>query len=89
MAKVLILEQSNSVRNSLRERLEFEGYTTEGADCAERAVKMCEKIPFDIILSDNAAGVAATRVPFIVLSAVNTVESAVAITARSISAPSP
>lgn len=77
MAKVLILEQSNSVRNSLRERLEFEGYTTEGADCAERAVKMCEKIPFDIILSDNAAGVAATRVPFIVLSAVNTVESAV------------
>lgn len=77
MAKVLILEQSNRVRNNLRERLEFEGYTTEGADCPEHAVKMCEKIPFDIILSDSVAGVSAARVPFIVLSSDNTVESAV------------
>lgn len=77
MAKVLILEQSDRVRNCLRERLEFEGYTTEGADCAERAVKMCEKIPFDIILSDSATGISGARVPFIVLSADNTVESAV------------
>ncbi len=77
MAKVLILEQSDRVRNCLRERLEFEGYTTEGTDCAERAVKMCEKIPFDIILSDSATGISGARVPFIVLSADNTVESAV------------
>lgn len=77
MAKVLILEQSNSVRNNLRERLEFEGYTTEGADCAERAVKMCKTIPFDIILSDSARGVAAAQVPFIVMSANNTVDAAV------------
>lgn len=77
MAKVLILEQSNSVRNNLRERLEFEGYTTEGADCTERAVKMCKTIPFDIILSDRATGVAAAQVPFIVLSANNTVDAAV------------
>lgn len=77
MAKVLILEQSNSVRNNLRERLEFEGYTTEGADCAERAVKMCKTIPFDIILSDSARGMEAAQVPFIVMSANNTVDAAV------------
>ena len=28
MAKVLILEQSKSMRNTLRERLEFEGFAT-------------------------------------------------------------
>lgn len=77
MAKVLILEQSDSMRNCLRERLEYEGYTTEGVDCAERAVQMCEKIPFDVILSDDAKGLTATKVPLIVLSANNTVESAV------------
>ena len=67
MAKVLILEQSDSMRNCLRERLEYEGDTTEGVDCAERAVQMCEKIPFDVILSDDAKGLTATKVPLIVL----------------------
>ena len=71
------MEQSDSMRNCLRERLEYEGYTTEGVDCAERAVQMCEKIPFDVILSDDAKGLTATKVPLIVLSANNTVESAV------------
>ena len=56
MAKVLILEQSKSVRNNLRERLEFEGFSTEGAETADLARKMCENIPFDIILSDTAEG---------------------------------
>ena len=31
MTKVLILDHSKSMRNNLRERLEFEGYSTEGA----------------------------------------------------------
>ena len=54
MAKVLILEQSKSMRNNLRERLEYECFSTEGAETPELAQKMCEKIPFDIILSDRA-----------------------------------
>ena len=33
MTKVLILDHSKSMRNNLRERLEFEGYSTEGAAC--------------------------------------------------------
>ena len=77
MAKILILEQSKSVRNNLRERLEFEGFSTEGAETAERAGAMCEKIPFDVIITDDVSGLAATDVPVIVLSSDNSVESAV------------
>ncbi len=77
MAKVLILEQSKSVRNNLRERLEFEGYSTEGAENLANAGEMCRRIPFDVILSDSAAGIPDTDVPFIVMSADNTIESAV------------
>ena len=32
MAKVLILDQSKSIRNTLRERLEFEGIAAESAE---------------------------------------------------------
>ena len=35
MAKVLILDHSKSMRNTLRERLEFEGFSTEGAETEE------------------------------------------------------
>ena len=49
MAKVLILDQSKSMRNTLRERLEFEGFSTEAAEDEEAASTMCEKIPFDVM----------------------------------------
>lgn len=78
MAKVLILEQSKSVRNNLRERLEFEGFLTEGAESPALARKMCENISFDIILADSAEGLAEINLPFIVLSRNNDIESAVA-----------
>lgn len=77
MTKVLVLEQSKSVRNNLRERLEFEGYSTEAAESAEEAAEKCGRIPFDIILSDRTEGVSDTGIPFIMLSSDNTVESAV------------
>ena len=77
MAKVLILEQSKSVRNNLRERLEFEGFSTEGAESVALARKMCERIPFDIILADNAEGLTDTNLPFIILSRSNDIDSAV------------
>ena len=77
MAKVLILEQSKSVRNNLRERLEFEGFSTEGAETATLARKMCENIAFDLILADNAEGLADTNLPFIILSRTNDIDSAV------------
>lgn len=77
MAKVLVLEQSKSVRNNLRERLEFEGYSTEGADDAESAAGICSRIPFDVIITDNAKTVPDTDTPFIVISAEGSIESAV------------
>ena len=77
MAKVLILEQSKSVRNNLRERLEFEGFSTEGAESVALARKMCENIPFDIILSDSAEGISDTNLPFIIISRNNDIDSAV------------
>ena len=77
MAKVLILEQSKSVRNNLRERLEFEGFSTESAETLALACKMCKNITFDIILADNAEGLAETNLPFIILSRSNDIDSAV------------
>ena len=77
MAKVLILEQSKSVRNNLRERLEFEGFSTEGAETSMLARKMCENISFDIILADKVDGLAEINIPFIILSRKNDIDSAV------------
>ena len=77
MAKVLILEQSKSGRNNLRERLEFEGFSTEGAESASLARKMCENIPFDLILTDTAEGLSGINLPFIILSRNNDIDSAV------------
>ena len=71
------MEQSKSVRNNLRERLEFEGFSTEGAESTELARKMCEKIPFDLILADRAEGLSDTKLPFIILSRENDIDSAV------------
>ena len=77
MTKVLILEQSKSVRNNLRERLEFEGFSTEGAESVTLARKMCERIPFDLIIADTAEGLDTTNVPFIMLSRNNDIDSAI------------
>ena len=46
MAKVLILDQSKSVRNILRERLEYEGFSAEAVEDEAAASDMCEKVPF-------------------------------------------
>ncbi len=78
MAKVLILDRSKSMRNILRERLEYEGFSTEAAEDASIAARLCEKIPFDLILSDSTGGVSDTGVPFIVLAGEGTIDSAVA-----------
>ena len=65
------------MRNNLRERLEFEGFSTEGAETSALARKMCENISFDIILADSAEGLADINLPFIILSRNNDIDSAV------------
>ena len=42
MAKVLILDHSKSMRNTLRERLEYEGFSTEGVESRDEALGLCE-----------------------------------------------
>ena len=77
MTKVLILDQSKSMRNTLRERLEFEGFSTEAVDDEILAAQMCRKIPFDVIISDSSMHVPDAGIPFIILSADNNIDSAV------------
>ncbi len=77
MAKVLILDRSKSVRNILRERLEYEGFTAESAEDSATATALCEKIPFDVILTDTTFGVPQAGVPFIALSSEASIDSAV------------
>ncbi|MDE6069527.1 MAG: sigma-54 dependent transcriptional regulator [Alistipes sp.] len=77
MAKVLILDRSKSMRNTLRERLEYEGFSTEAAEDDTAASELCSRIPFDVILSDMECRVPDTGIPFIVLSAEASIDSAV------------
>ena len=77
MAKVLIVDRSKSVRNILRERLEYEGFSTEAAEDETAAAALYDKIPFDVILSDTGCHLPNVGVPMIALSADSSVDSAV------------
>jgi two-component system nitrogen regulation response regulator NtrX len=77
MVKVLILDHSKSVRNILRERLEYEGYSAEAVDDEAAASRLCERIPFDVILSDTGCRVPDAGIPFIALSGDASIDSAV------------
>lgn len=77
MTKVLIVDRSKSMRNTLRERLEYEGYATESAATPTDAAEACSHSPFDIILTDDAHSVPRVGIPFIVLSSEPSVEAAV------------
>ncbi len=77
MAKVLILEHSKSMRNTLRERLEYEGFQTEGVENSDEALGLCGKIPFDAILAEEGSDVSQAGVPFIVLADEPTIDSAI------------
>ncbi len=77
MAKVLILDRSKSMRNTLRERLEYEGFSTETVDSDDAAAQLCGKIPFDIILAGATCKLPETDIPFIVLASDASIDSAV------------
>lgn len=76
MPKVLILDHSKSMRNTLRERLEYEGFSIETVEDQAAASELCTKTPFDVILSDTGSPVPDADVPFIVLSTEGSIESA-------------
>ena len=78
MAKVLILDRSKSVRNVLRERLEYEGFSAEAAEDEAQASELCGRIPFDVIISDTACRVPDAGIPLIALSSDTSIDTAVA-----------
>ncbi len=78
MAKVLILDRSKSVRNVLRERLEYEGFSAEAAEDEATATTLCGKIPFDVIISDTTFALPDTGAPVIALSSDPSIDTAVA-----------
>lgn len=77
MARVLILEHSKSMRNTLRERLEYEGFLTEAAESCDEAVGLCERQQFDALLAEEGAEAAKMGLPFIVLASDPSIEKAI------------
>lgn len=77
MAKVLILDRSKSMRNTLRERLEYEGFSTEAVEDEASARELCHQGAFDVILSDTGSAIPDAGIPFIVLAAEGSIDSAV------------
>ena len=78
MAKVLILEQSKSMRNTLRERLEFEGYATTVAKRSELTESFCLRKGYDaVVAGSDMEDVASLGLPFIVITPEGTIEGAV------------
>lgn len=77
MARVLILEHSKSMRNTLRERLEYEGFLTETAESADQAEGICAHQQFDALLVEQPADGPRMGLPFIVLASNPSIESAI------------
>ena len=78
MAKVLILEQSKSMRNILRERLEFEGFATAVAEREDISQSVVARRGYDAILAGGGAeGVSALGVPFIIVTPSGSIDGAV------------
>ena len=78
MTKVLILDASKSMRNTLRERLEYEGFAIETAENEAAAHHLCHRTAFDVVLADRPFGDAEHPSPYILLAADATLDMAVA-----------
>jgi DNA-binding NtrC family response regulator len=70
------MESSRGIRNTLRERLEYEKYTVVAAENVDEAFDLMNKFDPDLVLCDHCCG-RGLRCPFIVLSDDTSVENAV------------
>ena len=52
MAKILIIDDEKSIRNSLRDILEYEKYNVEEAEDGAMGLKMIQQGGFDMVLCD-------------------------------------
>ncbi len=69
MPNILIIEASRGIRNTLRERLEYEKYTVEAAENPDAAFEIMQKFEPDLLLADNSGNRAhEIGCPFIIMS---------------------
>ncbi len=76
MTKVLILDHSKSMRNTLRERLEYEGFAAEAVETIEAAQALCARERIDLVLTDRPTLPLEEPLPFIVLAEQATLDAA-------------
>ncbi|MTI39905.1 sigma-54-dependent transcriptional regulator [Fulvivirga lutimaris] len=94
MAKILIIDDEQSIRNTLKEILEYEKYTVEEAKDGEEGLKMLQREKFDVALCDvkmpkmdgievlTKAAESGIDTEFVMISAHGTIETAVEATKK-------
>ena len=94
MARILIVDDEQSIRETLREILEYEGYEIEEAKDGEKAIALIKKFNYDAVLSDikmpkldgievlEKAKSIAPELPFIMISGHGTMETAIEATKK-------
>lgn len=94
MARVLIIDDEQSIRDTLREILEYEGYEVEEADNGEQGLQKLKKFNYDVALCDikmpkmdglellDKAREVAPDLPVIMISGHGTIETALEATKK-------
>ncbi|MFY0643460.1 MAG: sigma-54-dependent Fis family transcriptional regulator [Bacteroidia bacterium] len=94
MARILIVDDEKSIRETLKEILEYEGYEIEQAENGEIALKQIKKYNYDVVLCDikmpkmdgiellSKASDVAPELPFIMISGHGTMETAIEATKK-------
>lgn len=77
MTKILLLSHSKSMLNSLRERLNFENYSTTEADTLSHATELCGSYDFDVAIVDGEFGAEEIGLPTIVVTRTPDVDSVI------------
>jgi len=94
MSRILIVDDEQSIRDTLREILEYEGYEIEEASDGDKAISLIKKFNYDAVLSDikmpkldgievlEKAKSIAPELPFIMISGHGTMETAIEATKK-------
>ena len=94
MPKILIIDDERGIRSTLKEILEYENYTVDQAEDGEKGLDLMGKTKYDVVLCDikmpkmdgievlEKAQELAPDVPFIMISAHGTIETAVEATKK-------
>ena len=77
MANILVIDPSRSMRSTLKERLEYEGYKVEVAEDTISGMTVCSRHHFDLLLCGQPDSPVRTSTPWIRLSQDGSPESAV------------